>query len=110
MAKDDEKTPAINRRISPTPWEMHPELPRVKTPPPLIADTGHNQRLLEAVLAKVETMIATSEAVKVSSSQACQKAIDAFEKLPRLEKRMNRVEYVACGALIINIILLFVAK
>ncbi len=112
----DEKTPAINRnRVA---WDMHPDLPKVGSEPkipiagkePLVGGTGHNQRVLEDLLKEVRESLKETRLIRVSGQTTASHAIKVFERLPALERRMNRVEMIAIGATIINIVMLFVAS
>jgi hypothetical protein len=89
---------------------MHPELPKAAKDVPLVADTGGNQRILEAMLVKVGENLEESRLIRIAGQRACETAVRAVEKIPALERRMNRVELIAIGATIINIVMLFVAS
>jgi hypothetical protein len=105
--KEDEETP-YDRPVTPEPWSMHPELPKVGVP--LVADNGNNQRRLELILSEVQATLKECRLIRKSGQDVAEKAIAMFDKLPALERRMNRVEYVAAGATVINIVMLFIAS
>lgn len=107
MSKDD-KTP-ITRPVTPVPWSMHPPLPKVGQVP-LVGGTGEQQRKLEAILEAVHESLKESKIIRESGQETCRIALQAFERLPALESRMNRVELIAVGATLINILMLFIAS
>lgn len=105
--REDDPTPPP-RNPTPTEWSLHPELPRVGVP--LVAPTGEQQRKLEHILSEVQESLKESRLIRLSGQQTAETAMRVFERLPALERRMNRVELIAIGATIINIVMLFVAS
>ncbi len=107
MGKDDE-TPRP-RAVTPIPWNMHPPLPKIGEVP-LVGRNGEQQRKLEEILEAVHESLKESKIIRESGQETCRVALAAFERLPALESRMNRVELIAVGATLINILMLFIAS
>ena len=118
MTSNDDDTPAINRNRVAEVWSMHPELPKVGSAPkipvadavPLVGGTGANQRILEDILGEVQKSLVESRLIREAGQATAAHSLKMFERLPSLERRMNRVEMIAIGATIINIVMLFVVS
>lgn len=118
MTFKEDDTPPINRNRKAEFWDMHPNMQRVGSEPkipkadsvPLVAGTGENQRILEEILGEVRSSLEESRLIRIAGQDTAQTALKAFERLPALERRMNRVEMIAIGATIINIVMLFVTS
>lgn len=89
MNEDDRDTPI-------EPWNMHPELPKIEETSP------KNLNLIEQILETVQEVLQESRDIKISAQRSCDLAIKAFDKLPKLEKRMRRLEWVMVAVVLIN--------
>lgn len=97
---DDDKTP-----VDGPVWNMHPNAVKVK--PGL---TGNEQRTLDDILIQVHQVLVESRTIQEHGQRCAETALKAVEQIPRLQARMNRVELIAIGATIINIVMLFIAS
>ncbi len=97
--EDDEKTPVEGV------WNLHPNA--VKVSPGL---TGHEQRKLDDILETVHKVLNESRDIKEYGMRCAETALEAVKQIPMLRSRMNRVELIAIGATLINIVMLFVAS
>ena len=107
VLKPEDETPPP-RNITPAAWNMHKELPQVGVP--LVAPTGEQQWVLENTLSEVKESLRETRLIRESGQKIAEMGLRMFDKVPALERRMNRVEVVAIGAIIINIVMLFVAS
>lgn len=98
MSKSDRPTPVDGV------WNLHPEMPRTT---PEVPENGHNQTVLDSILETVTAVLEESKLIRESSQRGMQVALEAFDRLPNLERRMNRVEIVAIGACLVNILMLW---
>lgn len=92
MSEEDRDTPVEV-------WRMHPALPKVGSEMP---QTDANLGLLEQILQTMQENLAESRDIKISAKRSCDLAIQAFDKLPKLEKRMRRLEWIMLAVVVIN--------
>ena len=88
MSEDERDTPVDV-------WNMHPELPKVEV-------KAKPRDVLEEILETVQGVLNESRDIKISAQRSCDLALKAFDRMPALEKRMNRVELIAIGAIVLN--------
>lgn len=111
MTNSDDETPAINKNRVASVWDMHPEMPKVGSAPkipaadsvPLVAGNGNSQRVLEDILDAVRESLEESRLIRQSGQQTAAHALKAFESLPKLQKRVGRVELIAIGAVVLSV-------
>jgi len=105
MIDEDETTP-----VDGTIWTMHPNAVRTEPKKDTVPLTGGEQRRLDEILNVVTNVLIESRTIREHAQTACDRVIAAVDEIPRLKARMNRVEMIAIGATIINIVMLFVAS